>query len=80
MSGTPAIASRISGNVGMLGAGYPGYFEPRDESGLAACLVQALEDSGYRRALERACRERKPLFAPAAEARALRELVQILTA
>ncbi len=79
-AGTAVIASRISGNVGMLGAGYPGYFDPRDESGLAACLVRALEDSAYRRALERGCRERKPLFAPAAEARALRKIVQILTA
>ena len=77
--GTPVIASRISGNVGMLGSDYPGYFEPRDESALAACLVQALEDPGYRRALERGCATRKPLFAPAAEARAVRRLAQILT-
>ena len=25
-AGTPVVASRIRGNVGMLGAGYPGYF------------------------------------------------------
>src|SRR5258708_4083327 len=48
-SGTWVIASRISGNVGMLGDDYPGYFEPRDASGLARCLVHAVEDPRYRR-------------------------------
>ena len=28
LSGTPVLASRIDGNVGMLGADYAGYFEP----------------------------------------------------
>lgn len=76
--GTPVIASRISGNIGMLGPGYPGYFEPRDESGLAACLVQASDDPLYLRALGSAAAARKRLFAPAAEARAVRHLVEIL--
>src|SRR5260370_1450891 len=30
-AGTPVLASRISGNIGMLGRRYPGYFEPGDE-------------------------------------------------
>ena len=77
-AGTPVIASRVSGNVGMLGTGYPGYFEARDESGLAARLVQAAEDRNYRRALEAGAAARKPLFAPATEARAIRRLVEML--
>ncbi|MGZ5662658.1 MAG: glycosyltransferase, partial [Usitatibacter sp.] len=79
-SGTAVIASRISGNVGMLGAGYPGYFEPGDASGLAARLVQAVEDPEYRRALALAAAARKPLFAPRVEARAVRRLVESLLA
>ena len=43
-AGTPVVASRISGNVGMLGADYAGYFEPGDAAALAERLVQALED------------------------------------
>lgn len=78
--GTPVIASRISGNIGMLGPAYPGYFEPRDESGLASRLVQATDDPRYLRALESAAAARKALFAPAAEARAIRRLVEILLA
>src|SRR5205085_6078459 len=33
-SGTPVIASRIAGNVGMLGADYEGYFEHGDAAAL----------------------------------------------
>lgn len=79
-AGTPVIASRISGNVGMLGRDYPGYFEPRDASELAHRLVQALREPGYLRSLRAACAERAPLFRPAAEARAVRQLVATLTA
>jgi putative glycosyltransferase (TIGR04348 family) len=80
MSRTPVIASRISGNLGLLGAEYPGFFEPRDASGLASRLVQAWEDHGYLGVLRRACAVRRPLFRPAAERRALRTLVAALLA
>ena len=39
-SGTPVLASRIAGNVGMLGADYPGYFEHGDAQGLADLLLR----------------------------------------
>ena len=38
LSGTPVLASCVSGNVGMLGADYPGYFEPGNAQQLAALL------------------------------------------
>lgn len=76
--GTSVIASRISGNVGMLGAGYPGYFEPRDAAGLADLLLRAREEPAFLRALGAACRARRPLFSPVAEARAVRRLVASL--
>jgi putative glycosyltransferase (TIGR04348 family) len=79
-SGTWVIASRISGNVGMLGADYPGYFEARDASGLARCLVQAVEDPGYRRELAAACNKRRAIFIPRREALAVRNLVEALLA
>jgi len=79
-SGTWVIASRISGNVGMLGADYPGYFEPRDASGLARCLVQAVEDPRYRRKLAAACNKRRAIFIPRREALAVRNLVEALLA
>ena len=39
-SGTPVLASRIPGNVGMLGTDYAGYFEPGDAAALAALLLR----------------------------------------
>ena len=74
-SGTAVLASRISGNLGLLGADYGGYFEARDASGLAGLIVRAFEDARFRTALARQCAARRPLFTPAAEARALRHLV-----
>lgn len=79
-SGTWVIASRISGNVGMLGADYPGYFQPRDASDLARCLVQAVEEPRYRRELAAASNKRRSLFIPRHEARAVRNLVEALLA
>ncbi|RYF53519.1 MAG: TIGR04348 family glycosyltransferase, partial [Comamonadaceae bacterium] len=39
-SGTPVLASRVPGNVGMLGAGYAGYF-PQGEAPALAALLEA---------------------------------------
>ena len=74
-AGTPVLASRMSGNVGMLGTDYPGYFDVRDASGLRDRLVHLAEDRRSLVALERAARARRALFHPAAEARAVRKLV-----
>jgi glycosyltransferase involved in cell wall biosynthesis len=79
-AGTPVIASRISGNVGMLGGDSAGYFEPRDASGLARCLVQAVGQAGYLEQLAAHCARRRVLFSPQAEARAVRRLVAALVA
>jgi len=35
-SGTPVLASRIDGNLGLLGDDYAGVFEPGEATGLAA--------------------------------------------
>lgn len=74
-AGTPVLASRVSGNVGMLGEDYPGYFAVGDADALARCLVRALQDPAYLRALKAACARRKALFTPAAEKRAMGEIV-----
>jgi putative glycosyltransferase (TIGR04348 family) len=74
-AGTPVLASRVSGNVGMLGARYPGYFEPGDSAGLAALLVRALKEPLFLARLRSGCAARRSLFSPAAEARAVRRLV-----
>lgn len=75
LSGTPVLASRMSGNVGMLGSRYPGYFEVGDAKGLARALARLCTAPSALRALSVACRERRALFSPATERTAVRALV-----
>jgi putative glycosyltransferase (TIGR04348 family) len=75
-SGTCVVASRVSGNVGMLGPSYPGYFEAGDAAGLARVLAALVERPSALGALKRACEARRPAFSPARERRTLRTLVQ----
>ena len=79
-AGTAVVASRIAGNIGMLGRDYSGYFEAKDASALAACLVRALREPRYLDRLARECRKRAPLFEPARESRLLHALVRRLLA
>jgi putative glycosyltransferase (TIGR04348 family) len=74
-AGTAVVASRVSGNVGMLGRDYPGYFSPADPRDLASLLMRIDEDRALLKALEDRCRKRAPSFAPEAEARALRQVI-----
>jgi hypothetical protein len=72
------LASRIPGNVGMLGSGYAGYFESGDARALAKLLRRTLDDRRFLARLRAQCGARRPLFAPAAEARAVRRLARAL--
>ncbi|WP_205616997.1 selenoneine biosynthesis selenosugar synthase SenB [Pelomicrobium methylotrophicum] len=71
MSGVPVLASRVPGNVGMLGEDYPGYFPVGDEKALAALLTRADTDPTFYEALRAACAARQPLFLPEREMGAL---------
>jgi putative glycosyltransferase (TIGR04348 family) len=78
-AGTPVLASRIDGNVGMLGADYAGYFELEDAKGLADLLLECgrtqNDTNGLLAQLQTQCAVRAPLFAPEAERTALNALV-----
>ena len=73
--GVPVLASRVSGNIGMLGADYPGYFALFDERKLARLVARAIDDKAFYAGLKRAVLARRPLFAPAAEQRGLGDLL-----
>jgi putative glycosyltransferase (TIGR04348 family) len=73
--GVPVIASRIAGNVGMLGTDYPGYFPVGNERALARLLARAERNRDYLGQLARACAKRAPLVRPANERRALLRLI-----
>jgi len=76
--GTPVLASRMSGNIGMLGRDYPAYYPVADHTALARLLAQAKHDAAFYRRLKKALRGRRALFAPAAERRALLGVVREL--
>ena len=81
-SGTPVLASRIPGNVGMLGRDYAGYFPWGDAAALAELLIRSREDmdngASMLARLRAQCRLRAPLFAPAAERAGLLALLHDL--
>ncbi|NMM10905.1 MAG: TIGR04348 family glycosyltransferase [Polaromonas sp.] len=68
-SGTPVLASRISGNIGMLGEDYAGYFSPGDDAQLAALIRRCAAETGFLNLLQRQCRARAYLFEPQEEKR-----------
>ena len=74
-SGTAVLASRIDGNVGMLGEAYEGYFEVGDDAGLAGLIERARDDLPLLARLRAQGEQRSALFAPAAEQRRLLELI-----
>ena len=69
--GVPVLASRISGNLGLLGGSYPGYFPLEDEHALARLIARAASDPAFYRILRGKIRLLRPLVSPQAEARAL---------
>ena len=69
--GTPVLASRVSGNLGMLGRGYPGYFRLHDERELGRLIEKSIASRTFFRSLKKALAARRHLFAPSAERAAL---------
>lgn len=71
LSGTPVLASKVPGNVGMLGADYAGYFAPNDAPALArllrACRADMAAPGGMLTQLQAQCALRAPLFQRDAE-------------
>jgi putative glycosyltransferase (TIGR04348 family) len=74
--GTPVLASRIPGNVGMLGREYPGYYKLADTGALAR-LIQASATKVTRlAAITRKLAGLRARFSAASEAAALRRVAR----
>ena len=70
-SGTPVLASRIDGNLGLLGATYTGCFDWDDAKALVTLLERARDDALMLPALHAQCAHRAALFDPARERQTL---------
>jgi len=74
-TGTAVLASRIDGNVGLLGEDYGGYFPLGDSAALAALLRRTRDDPGALAALQAQCDARAALFDPARERAGLHSML-----
>jgi len=72
----PVVASRVPGNVGMLGPRYPGYYPLEDERALARLIGRASADARFYARLKAGTAARRHLFAPAAERRSVLAVVR----
>ncbi len=74
-SRVPVLASRIDGNVGLLGSDYQGYFETGNPVELAGLMQRFAGDPAFAARLAAQCALREPLFAPPAERAAVRRML-----
>ncbi len=78
VAGTPVIASRIAGNIGLLGEDYPGYFGASDTRELARLILRAATDAEFLVELKTRCEEKTASFDPAYEKRTWGNLLKEL--
>ncbi len=72
----PVLASRIPGNIGILGEDYPGYFEPGDTNMLAELMYRAETDEDFYQELKTRCALLARQFRPETERRAWEKLIK----
>jgi glycosyltransferase involved in cell wall biosynthesis len=71
----PILSSRIDGNLGILGEGYPGYFAVGDTNQLARLLTRAETSAEYLAELKAWVKNLASLFSPAREQKAWADLI-----
>ena len=77
-AGTPLLCSDIPGNLGLLGADWPGAFPAGDSDALAARLEQVATDRAFSDDLAQRTRALQPMVAPAHERAQWQQLLEWL--
>jgi putative glycosyltransferase (TIGR04348 family) len=75
VAGVPILASRVDGNVGLLGSRYPGYFSVGDTEALARLFQRVETEPRFVLRLRRHLAQLAPLFTPEREIAAWRKLL-----
>lgn len=75
-AGVPVLASCISGNIGMLGEDYSGYYPLADSAALACLMRRAETEPDFYAELASLCAARAPLFEPRYERTAVQNLIK----
>ena len=68
-SGSAVLASRIAGNIGMLGPAHAGYVDLGDDLKTACMLARARAEPAFLALVREQTRARAPPFEPVAEPR-----------
>ena len=76
VDGVPVLASRIAGSEGMLGEDYPGFFPVGDTRALARLMLRAASAPDFYNRLKERCHRLAPLFKPAREREAWKNLLR----
>ncbi len=74
-SGTAVLASRIDGNVGLLGDDHPGLFDGGDSAALARLLQRCRDEPAMLAQLAASGAARAPLFGPERERATLQRMI-----
>jgi len=70
VAGVPVLASRIEGNLGILGRDYPGLFDVGDTNELMKLMARAESDPRFLTRLQGHAQKLAPLFDPKQERKA----------
>lgn len=72
----PLLATKIPGNVGLLGEEFPGYYPPADTGALASLLAKAEGDRYFYQELKTSCALLARLFRPEREQASWEKLIR----
>ena len=75
IAGVPVLASKIPGNIGMLGTDYPGYFPVGDSNSLASLILRSENDPEFLKVLKQKLKLLVPRFKPEMEKSSLKKLL-----
>ena len=75
IASVPILASRVAGNIGILGQDYPGFFSVGDSRELADLLRRAECDTNFLMQLKSRVKKLTPLFSQAHEQKAWSDLI-----
>lgn len=78
-AGVPVLASRIPGNVGLLGKDYRGFFPVGNSAALARLMARSEQSPDFLAGLQAACRRQRRLVSRSNERRALRAVIKAVT-
>jgi len=76
VNAVPVLASRIDGNIGLLGRDYPACYDVGDTSALAELMSRMERDPAFQQELKNCSKRLAPLFSPERELESWRDLLE----